>query len=182
MSAGLRIRTGRTDALNDELRSDIVRVCNSANHTAAFNALFSFLPPEGFHIMAYAGDELASHAVVTTRWLQPEGMSILRTAYVDAVATAPAFQGKGYGGAVMRHLATAIATDYEIACLETSDQVPFYEHLGWEEWRGALAGRGENGLIPTPDQKGIMILRLPRTPALNFDGLLTIEDQGVRIW
>jgi hypothetical protein len=80
----------------------------------------------------------------------------------------------------MRHLATVIP-DYMIACLQT-DRVSFYAHVGWELWRGDLAGRGEHGLIPTPEQQGVMILRLPQTPLLDLDGLLTIEDQGVRIW
>lgn len=80
----------------------------------------------------------------------------------------------------MRHLAKNIA-DYEIACLET-ERPAFYERLGWEVWRGALAGRSEEGVTPTPEQKGIMILRLERTPALDLDGALTIECQGGRIW
>jgi aminoglycoside 2'-N-acetyltransferase I len=123
---------------------------------------------------------MVSHAVVTTRWLQPEGQPVWKTAYVDAVATLPAYQGQGYGSAVMQHLAKNIA-DYTIACLET-ERPAFYERLGWEIWRGALAGRSEKGLIPTPHQTGVMILRLPQTPALNLDGELTIECQTGRIW
>jgi aminoglycoside 2'-N-acetyltransferase I len=123
---------------------------------------------------------LVSHAVTTTRWLQPENLTLLKTAYVDAVATLPAYQGQGFGSALMRRLAEVSSADYEIACLET-DQVSFYERLGWELWRGPLAGRGEQGLIPTPDQTGIMILRLPQTPELHLDSLLTIEVDG-RIW
>jgi aminoglycoside 2'-N-acetyltransferase I len=116
---------------------------------------------------------------VTTRWLQPENLPLLRTAYVDAVATLPRYQGQGIGSAVMGHLASAIS-DYEIACLET-ERISFYTRLGWEAWRGPLAGRRGAELIPTPDQKGILILRLPRTPQLDLDSLLTIEYQG-RIW
>ena len=80
----------------------------------------------------------------------------------------------------MRQLAAAI-DDYEIACLQT-DRPGFYERLGWEVWRGPLAGRGEDGLIPTPEQRGVMVLRLPRTPPLDLDTLLTIEPQPNRIW
>jgi aminoglycoside 2'-N-acetyltransferase I len=117
--------------------------------------------------------------VVTTRWLQPAGLPLLKTAFVDAVATAPAHQGQGYGSVVMQHLAQNI-DDYEIACLQ-SDIPAFYSRLGWELWRGPLAGRGEEGLIPTPTQKGVMILRLRRTPPLDLESLLTIEVGG-RIW
>ncbi len=81
----------------------------------------------------------------------------------------------------MRHLASEIDGDYGIACLET-ERAPFYERLGWQTWHGPLAGRSEQGLIPTPEQKGIMILRLSQTPALELDSALTIECQDERIW
>src|SRR5439155_1283171 len=45
-----------------------------------------------------------------------------------------------------------------------------------------LAGRSGAGLIPTPDQRGVMILRLRDTPSLDLDTLLTIEVQPTRIW
>jgi aminoglycoside 2'-N-acetyltransferase I len=174
------IRTIRTSELDDETRSSIVRLCIDAHEEEDFRNLFSYLPPEGLHILALLDGQLVGHAVVTTRWLQAGDLPVLRTAYVDAVATSPERQGRGVGRAVMRHLASVV-TDYEIACLE-SERRAFYEHLGWEEWRGPLAGRTEEGLIPTPDQRGIMILRLPRTPALDPDALLTIEAHPTRVW
>ena len=80
----------------------------------------------------------------------------------------------------MRRLAEEIG-DYEIGCLQT-DRSSFYGHLGWEEWRGPLAGRSDVGLIPTPDQRGVMVLRLPNTPPFDLDAALTIERQPERIW
>lgn len=170
----------QTEELDGATRASIIEVCIAAHQDEDFKNLFSYIPSGGRHFLAYHETELVCHAVVTTRWLQPEGQSLLKTAYVDAVATSPAYQGHGYGSAVMQHLAMNIA-DYSIACLET-DRPGFYERLGWETWRGALAGRSENGLIPTLDQKGVMILRLPHTPALKLDGMLTIECQTGRIW
>ena len=79
----------------------------------------------------------------------------------------------------MRHLAPVIS-DFEIGCLET-DRESFYARFSWEVWRGPLAGRSGTELLPTPDQKGIMILRLARTPAFDLDRLLVIEYNG-RIW
>lgn len=176
-----RLVSARTRDLEVATQDAIIQVCLRAHNNPDFQHLFSYLPPEGLHVLAYSGEQLASHAVVTTRWLQPDGKQLLRTAYVDAVSTLPSFQGRGFGSAVMRHLAELIAGDYEIACLET-DRVTFYQRLGWQEWRGALAGRSDHGLVPTPDQTGVMILRLPRTPSLDLDTLLTIECQPGRIW
>ena len=139
-----------------------------------------FIPSGGRHFLAYRDEEIVSHAVVTTRWLQPEGRSELRTAYVDAVSTLPAAQGQGYSSAAMRRLAAEIG-DYDIGCLQ-SDLIGFYERLGWEFWRGPLAGRGPQGLIPTPEQQGVMVLRLPQTPPLDLDAALSIEAQPDRIW
>lgn len=169
----------RTEELDSATRTAIVAVCIAAHGVADFQHLFTYIPAGGRHFLAYADERVVSHAVVTTRGLQPTGLPILKTAYVDAVATLPTYQGQGYGSAVMQQLAQNIV-DYEIAALET-DRPAFYARLGWELWRGPLAGRSATGLIPTPEQTGIMILRLPRTPPLDLDSLLTIEVAG-RIW
>ena len=174
------IRKVETSELDEETRSAIVRLCVEAHQEEDFQNLFSYLPPEGVHVLAFLGEQLVGHAVVTIRWLQSGDFPLLRTAYVDAVATLPEHQGRGIGTAVMRYLASVVS-DCDIACLET-ERGAFYEHLGWEEWRGPLAGRSDEGLISTPDQKGIMILRLSRTPVLDLDALLTIEAHPMRIW
>ena len=174
----ITIETRETKDVNEVERSVIIRLCTEA-HQTDFGPLFSFLPPDGLHVLAYRGKQLVGHAVVTTRWLQPDTLPLLKTAYVDAVATDPAYQGRGIGSSVMRHLASVIQ-GYELACLET-ERVSFYAQLGWEEWHGPLAGRNGTELMPTPDQKGIMILRLARTPSLNLDGSLIVEYDG-RIW
>ena len=169
-----------TEDLTPALRSTVIDVCIAAHEEEEFKNLFTYIPSGGRHFLAYRGPKLVSHAVVTTRWVQPEGHDILKTAFVDAVSTLPAHQQLGYGSATLRRLAAEI-DDYEIGCLQT-DRVSFYERLGWEVWRGPLAGRGEDGLLPTPDQRGVMVLRLPQTPPLDLDNLLTIEPQPSRIW
>lgn len=179
MSESVIVTSARTEELNADTRAAIVHVCNTAHQESDFQHLFTYIPSGGIHVLAYRGPELVSHAVVTTRWLQPEGLPLLRTAYVDAVATLPAYQGQGIGSTLMRHL-TSVIPDFEIACLET-ERVSFYAQLGWEAWRGPLAGRRAKELLPTPDQKGIMILRLARTPPLDLQSLLVIEYDG-RIW
>lgn len=175
------ITSAKTEDLNDETRVAIIDVCVAAHHEKDFKNLFKYIPSGGWHFLAYRDDKLISHAMVTTRWLQPAGHPLLKTAYIDAVATLPEYQGQGYASALMRQLARESDSEYVIACLETGRET-FYERLGWERWRSPLAGRSEQGLIPTPEQSGIMILKLSRTPALDLDSMLSIECQTGRIW
>jgi aminoglycoside 2'-N-acetyltransferase I len=181
MPESIALISARTEDLDDATRASIIQVCAEAHQEEDFKNLFSYIPSGGWHFLAYHDDDLVSHAVVTTRWLQPEGQSFLKTAYIDAVATLPAYQGLGYGSDLMRQLASKIDSEYQIACLETERET-FYERLGWEVWRGPLAGRSEAGLIPTPNQTGIMILRLSPTPTLDLNQGLSIECQAERIW
>ena len=170
-----------TEEVTAAQRAAVIEVCIAAHDHVGFRNLFTtFIPSGGRHFLGYRGSELVAHAVVTTRWLQPAGQPELKTAYVDAVSTLPAYQRLGHASTVMSRLAAEI-DDYEIACLQT-DRPAFYERLGWEVWRGPLAGRGEHGLIPTPEQSGVMVLRLPRTPPLDLAAQLTIECQPYRIW
>ena len=174
------VKTVPTEDLTASQRSSVIDVCIAAHNNEEFRKLFTYVASGGRHFLAYRGSELVSHAVVTTRWVQPEGQDVLKTAFVDAVATLPAVQGRGYASATMRQLAEDIR-DYEIACLQTG-RTTFYERLGWEVWHGPLAGRGDDGLIPTPNQRGVMVLRLPMTPPLDLETTLTIECQPERIW
>ena len=181
MTEPTKVRFFKTEALDTDTRNAIVDLCVLAHQEEDFKNLFFYVPSGGWHFLAFQGEQLVSHAMVTTRWLQPERHLSLKTAYIDAVATLPTAQGRGHASTLMRHLARRIDGEYVIGCLET-DRIEFYERLGWEVWRGPLAGRSEQDLIPTPDQKGIMVLRLSQTPALNLDSMLTIECQDARIW
>jgi aminoglycoside 2'-N-acetyltransferase I len=163
------------------LRQAVIDVCLAAHEDNVFRYMFTkYFSSGARHFLAYDGDTLVSHAVVSTRAVQPEGLPILRTAFVDAVSTLPLRQNQGYGSATMQRLAETIG-DYEIGCLVT-DRTSFYARLGWEEWRGPLAGRSDDGLIATPDQRGVMVLRLPSTPPFDLDSALTIESQPERFW
>ena len=139
MSIGLEHAHGYV--LDARTRAEIVALC-----TAAYNEDFSRLFEEltnTTHILARDGaGALVSHAMWVTRWLQPEGHPLLRTAYVEAVATRPDRQGHGFGTKVMEHVVAAIRPDpvWELAAL--SPAVPqFYLRRGWEPWLGPLAIR-----------------------------------------
>src|SRR5574342_947242 len=102
MAEWVIVTSARTEDLNADLRTAIIQLCITAHREEDFKHLFSYIPSGGLHFLAYHETELVSHAVVTTRWLQPEGQPLLKTAYVDAVATLPAYQRQGYGSALMR--------------------------------------------------------------------------------
>jgi aminoglycoside 2'-N-acetyltransferase I len=175
------VEVWRTEDIAAAERRTVIDLCNAANETDAFDRLFNhFIPSGGRHFLGRIDGRLVSHAVVTARGVQSPPGPVLRTAFVDAVATLPSFQRQGASTAVMRRLGSEI-DDYAIGCLQT-DLVGFYERTGWEMWRGPLAGRDGHGLTFTPDQRGVMVLRLPSTPELDFNALLTIERQPDRIW
>lgn len=180
--SGITVSVHATKEVTPEMRRAIVDLCNAANDTTEFERLFAhYIPSGGRHVVGRLDGRIVGHAVVTTRHAQPEGSRVLRTAFVDAVATDPAAQHRGVATAVMRRLGESLP-DYEIGCLQT-DIPDFYARVGWERWTGALAGRRDNGtLVPTSDQRGVMVLRLPATRTLALDGLLTIECQPDRIW
>jgi aminoglycoside 2'-N-acetyltransferase I len=170
-----------TGQINQSLREEIATLCTAA-HGSDFSRLFSFLPDDGRHVLAYLDRRLVGHVVRTTRWAQIEGLPPFKTAYIDAVTTDSAFQGRGIGSEVMRQIAAVVfAEDYEICALET-DRAGFYTRLGWEVWPGPLAGRKDQEWVSTPEAQGfVLILRTPRTPELDLFATLSIEDQG-RFW
>jgi aminoglycoside 2'-N-acetyltransferase I len=176
------LRIVRTADLDAATRAAVIDVCLEAHGVEDFVNLFTHIPDGGRHVLAIADGRLVGHAVTTTRWARPEGYPPLRTAYVDAVSVLPSHERRGIGSAVMRRLMTdAEREGFVIGCLET-DREHFYDRLGWAVWRGPLAGRRGDELVPTPDQTGIMVLALAADLALDLDAALTIECQPYRIW
>ena len=116
---------------------------------------------------------LVSHAEFVPRWLQAGGHEVMRTAYVEAVATAPGHQRKGSPPRCCSGSSTwwPPIPAWQLAALSPSD-AGFYERLGWELWRGPLAIRHAGRLEPSPDDEQVMIRRLPRTPPLDTDRAL----------
>jgi len=181
MTRSITVAVRATEELSAAEKAGISDLCNAANEREAFADLFVvYVPGGGRHFLGFDGGVLASHAVVTTRWAQPDGFPPLRTAFVDAVATHPAHQHLGLSTEVMRRLGSTL-DDFDLGCLQT-DLRGFYERVGWEQWRGPLAGRRDGHTAPTPDQQGVMVLRLPLTPPLDLDGRLSIEWQRNRFW
>ena len=169
-------------ALDASTRGAIIGLCNRAwgnDPEHDFAPLFE-LVTDSMHVIAYENDVLVSHACSAERWLEAEGLPPLRTAYVDAVATEPALQGRGFGAAVMRRFALE-AAGYELNALASDRAVGFYEKLGWELWRGPTAVRRAQGVEPTPGEN-VLILRTASTPALDLTARLIADERAESAW
>jgi aminoglycoside 2'-N-acetyltransferase I len=177
-SSSLALTLARAEALSPAQRAEIIALCARA-FDEPFDVWFDVLPGST-HVLGWVDGVLVSHAAWVTRWLQPEGLPLLRTAYVEAVATAPEHQGKGHATAVLRDLAARLG-GYDLGGLSPSD-AKFYARLGWESWCGPTAIRlPEGGLLDTPGED-VMILRLPGSPALDLDARLTAEWRRGELW
>ena len=171
----LSVVAGRDLANTD--RAAVIDLCSRAFETD-FAPLFNTFH-EPTHVLGKLDGVLVSHALWVTRWLQAGRGPLLRTAFVEAVATDPAYQGQGYATQVMQTLQAAIA-DYDLAGLSTGSP-DFYVRLGWQSWRGPLFVRTEVGLLATPTDS-VMILSLPHTPPLDLDGPLSAEWRVGELW
>jgi aminoglycoside 2'-N-acetyltransferase I len=135
----------------------------------------------GIHVLVEEGGEILSHGSVVERTLEIDGVAV-RTGYVEAVATWPEHQRRGYASLVMQEIDDIIRSQYSLGGLSTP--VPeFYERLGWELWRGPTFVRTPNGTERTPDDDGgIMILRTPGSPPLELTASIACEWRNGDVW
>ena len=177
METELNLEVIRDIHLTEEQRSAIHTLCNRA-YEEDLTSLFETFT-DSTHVLGYLEETLVSHAMWVTRWLQPGDGPTLRTAYVEMVATEANFQRRGFASAIMKRLAEAIY-DFELGGLCPAEP-ELYAKLGWVFWRGPLFIRTSGKLIPTPDEK-VMILRLPKTPTLDLSLPLSAEWREGEVW
>lgn len=135
----------------------------------------------GLHVLLEREGEILSHAAVVTRTLELDGQP-LRTGYVEAVATAPAEQGRGHGSVVMRAATEHIRASFELGALGTGSH-RFYERLGWETWRGQAFVRAPDGLRRTSEEEGyILVLRTPTSPDFEGTESLACDWRAGDVW
>ncbi|HOU13876.1 MAG TPA: GNAT family N-acetyltransferase [Anaerolineae bacterium] len=176
--APLDIKIIRGELLSEIDRHGIVALCSRA-YEQDMEPLFATFA-NATHVLGFYNGILVSHALWVTRYLQVGAGLLLRTAYVEAVATDEAYRQRGFATAIMQHLAGAIQ-DFDLAALSPFS-VAYYARLGWELWRGPLFVRTEDGLLPSPDDEEVMILRLPKTPILDVSQPLSAEWREGELW
>ena len=158
-------------------RADIIALCSLAYEEDAEPWITPLVDP--VHVIGRIDGRMVSHAAWVERWLQPEGLEPLRTAYIEAVATHPDAQRRGLASRIMAAL-PALLGNFELGGLAPSD-AGFYAQLGWESWLGPLSVRTPEGLVASEGEEA-MILRLPRTPALDLTVGLSIEGRDGEVW
>lgn len=176
MAETLRTAIFARSALSSDQYQEIVALCRRAYDEELSETLAMFTAAT--HVLGYLGAELVTHALWIPRTLIAGGQA-LHTAYVEAVATDPRYQRRGYASTILRAMAVAII-DYDLGALSPSDAA-FYARLGWEEWRGPLAAMIDDVVMPTPGETA-MILRLPATPLLDLEGTLVAPWRAGDIW
>jgi aminoglycoside 2'-N-acetyltransferase I len=135
----------------------------------------------GLHFVADIGGAIVSHASVVEREIHA-GEHRLRTGYVEAVATHPEHQRRGYGSAVVADATRHIDDAFELGALGTG-RLAFYERLGWVTWRGPTGVRTTDGVIRTTEDDGYVMVRItPATPPLDLDAPITCDARAGDAW
>jgi aminoglycoside 2'-N-acetyltransferase I len=135
----------------------------------------------GMHFLLEEDGEIRAHASVVERELHA-GEHRLAAGYVEAVATWPAHQRRGFGTAVMREVGAHIDRKYPLGALDTG-RSEFYERLGWVVWIGSTFVRTETGLVRTPEEDGAVLVRLTQTsPELDLSAPISCDWRPGDVW
>jgi aminoglycoside 2'-N-acetyltransferase I len=135
----------------------------------------------GIHVLVEDDGEIRAHAAVVERDIEAAG-HLLDTGYVEAVATWPEHERKGYGSAAMREIGRIVDERYELGALATGEHA-FYERLGWRRWRGPTFVRQLDDVTRTPDEDGsILIWTTERTPPLDLAAEIICDWRVGPVW
>jgi aminoglycoside 2'-N-acetyltransferase I len=135
----------------------------------------------GTHFILEQGETIMAHASVVERELDTGGRR-LATGYVEAVATRPTHQGRGYGSAVMGEVNRYVDHAFELGGLGTG-RISFYRRLGWVVWKGPTFVRTDSGLVRTADEDGYVLVRLtPTSPELDLSAPISCDWRQGDVW
>jgi aminoglycoside 2'-N-acetyltransferase I len=135
----------------------------------------------GLHFVLELDGRIVAHAAVVEREIDV-GSERLRTGYVEAVATDPAWQGAGLGSIVMTDVSEYVREGFALGGLGTARR-SFYGRLGWQVWAGPSSVRAAGGDEPTPDDDGfIMVLLTPTTPPLDLAAPISCDWRPGDVW
>ncbi len=177
-SDGVDLQVVAGKDLTFEVRQEVIALCDLAYEEDMGAILKEFVDP--VHVLGYFEGRLVTHALWIERFLHPEGLPMLRTAYVEAVATHPDFRSRRFASQIMREVVEHIQ-DYDIGGLAPFN-VEYYANLGWELWRGKLYERKDGEVLTSDPEERVMIYRLAKTPALDLDVPISVEWRVGEVW
>lgn len=135
----------------------------------------------GVHFILDEEGAVVAHASVVERELHA-GDHQLATGYVEAVATRPVHQRRGYGSAVMRRVTDHIDRTFPLGALDTG-KPRFYERLGWVIWTGPTFVRTDSELDRTEQEDGNVLVRLtPTSPQLDLSAPISCDWRPGDVW
>jgi aminoglycoside 2'-N-acetyltransferase I len=135
----------------------------------------------GWRIIAFDRDGPVAHGAVVPRMLRV-GQRDFDAGYVEGVATRRGRQGQGLGTAVMTEISNLVRLNFGLGGLSTSRR-SFYQHFGWEPWRGPSFVEHEGDLIRTPDEDdGLMVLRFGSSADVNLDAPIVCQRRPGNDW
>jgi aminoglycoside 2'-N-acetyltransferase I len=143
--------------------------------------LFLEMFPHPTHVLGRYQGKIVTYVLWITRWLQIRNGPLLKTAYIEGMATDLQYRHRGFASQLMQRAIESVQ-DFDIAALATGSH-GFYERLGWRTWEGPLYARKEKELIVMPEEKGcVMVYALSKTPPLDIAAPLSVEWRAVEPW
>jgi aminoglycoside 2'-N-acetyltransferase I len=135
----------------------------------------------GLHFVLDVEGQIVTHAAVVERRLHLGDVPV-RAGYVEAVATDPGHENRGYGSRVMEAVNEHLRATFELGALGTGRH-HFYERLGWRTWTGPAYVRAPEGLRRTPDDEGyILVLPTPASPVFDLADPISCEPRVGEDW
>lgn len=136
----------------------------------------------GMHVLVWDADALVGHGSVVQRRLLYEDRA-LRCGYVEAIAVHADHRRAGHGATIMREIGDLVQGAYELGALGASDMaMKLYEAHGWRHWRGELRALTPDGVAPTPDSRGAVMVLPTASATLDLDATLTCDWRDGEVW
>lgn len=177
----IRLRSATTAALTTADRDALGRLFAAAWPDEGFTTDDWDHAMGGRHWLIEDDGRIVSHAsaVARTLWV---GEQPLRTGYLEAVATHPAWQRRGLATRAVRDAGAFLRDGFELGALSTGSPA-FYERLGWLRWQGPTFVRTDSSLVRTEDEDdGILVLLTPRSPHLDVTMPIACEPRSGDVW
>lgn len=110
----------------------------------------------GRHFILFESGQLIAHASVVTRSISIDD-SAWKVGYVEAVAVAADFRGRGLGRQIMQQVTNFCRGNYEVAMLSTGEH-GFYERFGWVRLDATTFADTASGLVRTEEDDDCLML------------------------